>query len=362
MRNPRAKRLIFCSLFLAILISTVAVLSCHAEDYPDISKINPNFYLNANQQFFHRPDSGYALISTDSSSITMASLLNSNGDLDYGCIDKAIIVKFSYEKASLCGNFLYISGRAPDDDGCVEIERIDLNNGKCLMNKVINVDCDFTRDFSVDENGRISLVTVPIGSVIKPDTSASIYIFDSEHNNVSIDPQPADTASSDLSESSNTTQSTASSTTSSTASSQQSEENDSPPARLNFDGPVTVESLQKELDANALGQKLRVFTVDKKEVKGGNIGTGQIVETVLNGKTESRYTAVIPGDLDGTGTVTEDDCQILYKYFTKSPALGSSVLSGPFFDAAKINNDKKIDPTRQELHPSDLLKIKKLIK
>ncbi|MDF2632772.1 MAG: hypothetical protein K0Q85_1368 [Caproiciproducens sp.] len=382
MGNPRAKRIVLCSLLLVILISSVTALSGHAENYPDIGNISQTLYLSGNQQFFHRPGDGYVLISTDFSSKTMVSLLDSNGNLDYSCGRKAISLKFAYQKAALYGNFLYLAGWAPDISGCVAIERIDLTAGKYLLNKIIKVDCDFTKNFSVDENG-ISLLTVPAGNPIDASTIASLYIFDSEHDGTCIEAQARAPVSSVPSASSGTDSivSTASSVTSgigsesssaastasgivsapsSAAPSQQPDE--TKPSTFHFHGPVTVASLQKELDANALGQQLRVLTADHKEVKDGSIGTGSIVETILNGKTESRYTAVIPGDLDGTGTVTEYDCQILYNYFTKTSALRPSVLSGPYFEAALLSNTNTIDSSRSELHPGDILKIKKLIK
>ncbi len=372
MGNPHAKRIVLCSLLLVILISSVAALSGHAENYPDINNILPNLYLDGNQQFFHRPGNGYALISTDFSSKTKVALLDNNGDLDYSCGRKAISLNFAYEKAALYGNFLYLAGWAPDTGSCVEIEQIDLTAGKYLQNKIVKVDCDFTKNFSVDENG-ISFLTVPAGNPIGASTMTSLYVFDSEHDGTCIEPQACTPVSSTLSVSSGTDSgivsepsgaaSTASgivSAPSSTASSQQPDE--TKPSTFCFHGPVTVAGLQKELDANALGQQLRVFTADHKEVKDGNIGTGSIVETILNGHTESRYTAVIPGDLDGTGTVTEYDCQILYNYFTKPSALRPSVLSGPYFEAALLSNTNAIDSSRSELHPGDILKIKKLIK
>lgn len=370
MGNSRSKRVLLSTLLLLIFISSVAVLSGHAEDYPDISKINPILYLNQNQQFFHRPGGGYALISTDSTSNTYASLLDSDGELDYACAKKVIVMKFAYEKASLCGDILYIAGKAPDIAGCVKIERIDLSSGKYLMNMILNVDCDFSNGFSADANGKLSLVTAPLGSVVEPDLRASFYLFDTENKDACLVALPVDSVSSNSNESvapaSGGTGSSASesvsSVSSSIVSSQQPEESEPALSKFRFEGPVTVESLQKELDANALGQKLRVFSADNTEIKKGCIGTGQIIKTFLNDKIESQYIVLIPGDLDGTGTITEDDCRILYSYFTKSPLLCSSVLSGNFFDAAKISDDKKLDTIRKELYPSDLLKIKKLVK
>lgn len=368
MGNPRAKRIILCSLLLVIIISSVAALSGYAENYPDIGNINQTLYLNGNQQFFHRPGSGYALISTDFSSKTMVSLLDSNGNLDYSCGRKAISLKFVYEGAAQYGSFLYLAGWAPDTSDCVEIEQIDLITGKYWLNKIIKVNCDFTKNFSVDENG-ISLLTVPAGNPIDSSMIASLYIFDSEHEDACIQAQASAPVSSTQSASSGTTSSVseASSVTSSIVSESSDSSNTassivSEPPTFHFYGPVTVAALQKELDANALGQQLRVLTADHKEVKDGNIGTGSIVETILNGKTENRYTAVIPGDLDGTGTVTEYDCQILYNYFTKASTLRPSVLSGPYLEAALLSDTNSIDSSRCELHPGDILKIKKLIK
>jgi hypothetical protein len=400
MRNSRAKRIILCTLMFAILISTVTALSGHAEDYPDISKINSNLYLNGNQQFFHRPGGGYALISTDLSGKTMISLLDGNGNFDYNCGRKSITVKFVYEKAAPCGSFLYLAGWSAGSGDCIEIQQIDMSTGKRVLNKIVNVNCSFSRTFSVDDNV-ISLVTVPVGTAIDDLTSVSRYIFNPEYDGGCIEPEsvtPASSAvdvssgagssnaastssdapseassasgtTSNISSTSSSVSSTASaassasssvSSSSSTASSQPPEKNE--PSTFHFDAPVTVAVLRKELEANAPDKKLRVSTADHKVIKQGKIGTGSIVETTVNGITESSFIAVIPGDLDGTGTVTARDYQILYDYFTKSPAQRASVLSGPYFEAALLNDTNTIDPSRTQLHPGDILKIKKLLK
>ena len=130
MEKSRAKRILACTLLLAVLISSVTALSGHAENYPDISAIDSTLYFDGNQQFFHRPGGGYALISTNLSSKTMVSLLDSNGEFDYSCGRKAISLNFVYEKATLYENSLYLAAWTPDVSDCVDIEQLDLNTGK----------------------------------------------------------------------------------------------------------------------------------------------------------------------------------------------------------------------------------------
>ena len=364
MRERRIKRLILCSVCLcaAALMPMIAALSCYAENYPDISKVEPSLYYPDNQQFFHRPGTGFLLISTDSLSSTKAALLDSGGKLDYGSVKDVTAIKFVYQAAALCGNYLYLAGMSPAAD-CAEIGRLDLSSGKCIINNVPGVSCDFTRDFSADAQGRIFLVTAAAGTQIDGSTPASLFLFDGANNNGTISPQDPEPASS-IPDSSVPASRPAESSDSSDASSPDQMPDDLPPVIENYDfsGPVTMEALQKELDENHLNQELRVFTGDKKEVKSGNIGTGQIVLTMLNGKTASAYIAVIPGDLDGSGTVTDYDCRLLYDYFTRTGTENASVLSGPYLEAAKISDENRTDKSGRSLQTGDLLKIKRLIK
>ncbi|WP_312691809.1 hypothetical protein [Caproiciproducens sp.] len=370
MRERRIKRLILCSVCLcaAALMPIVAALSCYAENYPDISKVESRLYYPDNQQFFHRPGTGFVLISTDSLSSTKAALLDNGGKLDYSSVRDVTAIKFAYQAAALCGNYLYLAGMSPAAADCAEIGRLDLSNGKCIINNVPGVSCDFTRDFSADAQGRVFLVTAAADTQIDGNTPASLFLFDGAHNNGTISPQNPEPASSvpvssvPVSQPSESSDSGGSSSQSSSFPDEMPD--DLPPVIENYDfsGPVTMEALQKELDENHLNQKLRVFTGDKKEVKSGNIGTGQIVLTTLNGKTASAYIAVIPGDLDGSGTVTDYDCRLLYDYFTRTGTENASVLSGPYLKAAKISDENWTDKSGRSLQTGDLLKIKKLIK
>lgn len=360
MGHSRARRLLCCFLLLSIIICSFAALSGNAQDYPNIADIYPTLYLTDSQQFFHRTG-GYVLISTDSSSKTLASLLDSSGELDTACVQKPIVIKFAYQKVALYGDILYLVGNAAGKAHYVDIERINLCTGEYKMNVISSVDCDYSRGFNADANENLSLVTGPSGVVINPTTPVSHYLFDVQQDGIFLYPQPDEPASSSTA---SAVTSVLSSTVSASPSSEVASQPDSEPplSPFPFDQQVTVESLQKELDANGLGQKLHVFSQDNIECKSGCIGTGQIIKTYLGDKLENQYTAVIPGDLDGTGTVTEKDLQILYTYFTKFPSSGSPILSGTFFEAAKISSDLKIDASRSTLLPSDLLKIKKLEK
>jgi hypothetical protein len=385
MKNARTRRIILSTLAIAAMIFSATFFSGYAQNYPDIDSINPTLYFSGNQQFFHRPNGGYALVSTDMKGKTRIALLNGSGEFDYNCGRKPITVSFTYEKAAIYGDFLYAAGWSSAMTDCVEIQQIQLNTGAYMQNKIINTACAFERDFCVNEEG-ISLVTAPLGTAIDSLTKPSLYLFDSEHDGGHIEALPFPSASSlneessavfssDVSSEASSTSSitsgisstVSSASSSSPSSSMASSSSSQPPGTdkiptYHFNAPVTVEALQKEIEQNSPEQKLRVLKSNHRELKAGNIGTGFILETIVNEKTESRYIAVIPGDLDGNGIVTEDDCAILYHYFTKPSSLKPSVLSGAYYEAALFSGEGSIDPTHKELQPGNLLKIKKLIK
>ncbi|WP_444659270.1 hypothetical protein ACRQV7_02290 [Caproiciproducens sp. R2] len=368
MRDRRKKRLMLCIICVcaAALMPMIAALSCYAEDYPDISKIDSNLYYPDNQQFFRRPGTGFVLISSNASS-TRTALLDSDGNLDYGSVRGPTVIKFVYEAACLSGNYLYLAGMSPSAANCAVIGRLDLSDGKCIVNNILSVSCDFSRNFSADAQGRVTLVIVPYGEQLDAGTPASSFLFDGANNNGNISPEPPGPDSS--SPSSEAPDSSAPESGVPDPGSSSSSPSDQIPADLpsvmenyDFPGPVTLEALQGEMAEVNPDQSLRVFTADKKEIKGGNIGTGQTIVTMQGGKTAGAYIAVIPGDLDGSGTVTDYDCRLLYEYFIQTGAGDTPSLSGPYLEAAKISDESGADRSGRSLQTGDLLKIKKLIK
>ncbi|MGX8700594.1 hypothetical protein [Caproiciproducens sp.] len=363
MGNRRRKRLILCILCMcaAALMPMIAALSCYAEDYPDIGKIDSNLYYPDNRQFFRRPGTGFVLISSNASS-TRAALLDSDGNLDYGSVRGATVIKFAYEAACLSGNYLYLAGMSPSTANCAVIGRLDLSGGKCIVNNIPNVSCDFSRNFSADAQGRVTLVTVPCGGQPDTGTPASFFLFDGANNNGNISPETPGPDSS--SPSSEAPESGVPNPVSSSPAPSDEIPADLPSVMENYDfaGPVTLETLQGELAEVNPDQNLRVFTADKKEIKSGNIGTGQTIVTLQGGKTAGAYVAVIPGDLDGSGTVTDYDCRLLYEYFIQTGAGDTPSLSGPYLEAAKISDESGADRSGRSLQTGDLLKIKKLLK
>ncbi|MBW7571196.1 hypothetical protein [Caproiciproducens faecalis] len=367
MKIRRLRRMIFGLVCLCAAILVPLTVACYAEDYPDISAVEPSLYYADRQQFFHRPGTGFVLISTDSLSSTKAALLDSGGKLDYSSVRGPTSIKFAYEAACLCGNYLYLAGNSPVTENCALIGRLDLSTGKCILNQVLNVRCDFSRDFSADDRDRVTLVTVPAGEQINAGTPAAAFLFDAAHNNGVISPQapdPEPSSSEPEAPASSAPESSAPESSAPTSSSVNEMPADLPSKIENYDypGPVTVEGLQSELDANGLNQNLRVFSSNQKEIKSGTIGTGHTVVVMKDGKTVSACTAVIPGDLDGSGTITDYDCRLLYEYFTQTEVGGTPTLSGPYLEAAKISDDSLADKSGRGLQTGDLLKIKKLIK
>lgn len=387
MKSPHTRKFVLSAFLFAVLVFTFTALYGHAQNYPDINDINPTLYLSANQQFFQRPGGGYALVSTNLNGKTMLSLLNNDGELDFRVGRKPITFNFTYKKATPYENFLYLTGWSSELDNSVAIKQIQLDTGKHLLNSIANTSCDFERDFNVNEHG-LWLVTAPVGTAVDPLTPPSLYRFNAELDGDIITAQPFPPASSASGESSggvssaisstavpgtssgassssaspvSSAPSTPSATSSGTAGTSSSSQPDNSPT-FHFDAPVTVEALQKELAQAAPNQKLRVLNHNSRELKTGNIGTGCTIETLTDGKTDTRYIAVIPGDLDGNGIVTEDDCAILYRYFTKPAPLKAAVLNGAYYEAALLCANDSVHFNQKELETGDLLKIKKLIK
>lgn len=110
-----------------------------------------------------------------------------------------------------------------------------------------------------------------------------------------------------------------------------------------------MNDLQRQLDAEGRGAAVRITAADGTPVASGSVGTGAVIEVLVNGVVESRVTAVVPGDLTGNGTLTPRDSALIYEY-----CIGRQNLSGYYLDAADVNRDGKVDT-------SDMLQIKSKI-
>lgn len=74
-----------------------------------------------------------------------------------------------------------------------------------------------------------------------------------------------------------------------------------------FSGPVTVEELAEEIRPQPHGLWVRVTSPSGTDRKSGSVCTGDTVDTLdAEGARQSRVIAVIPGDLTGSGSVTEE--------------------------------------------------------
>ncbi len=372
MKSTHSKIRFFVIVCISILLPIIIAVSSYAENYPDINNIDKKFYYNTDYQFFRRPNSGYVLLSTNKINKSMAALLDENGDFDYSSAFKPTSINFVYENTSLCKNYLYIIGKLPKPSKGVTIGRLDLSNGRLIVNKIIDVECDFSREFTSDTDGKLTIYTAPLGQDINDISVPNVYIFDGEHMNISLSPQPSE-INSEPDKNNPDEQNDDNSETDNTDTEKGGEKNKEPefipsdktsltPQNYYFDTPVTIDSLQSVLDENSLGQKLHVVSTNNQEVKQGYIGTGMTIKTLNKKEVETVYTAVVAGDLDGLGTVTNNDYRILYDYLTQPSSDKKEILSGPFYEAAKITDDLKADKSDRKLHTSDLLKIKKLIK
>lgn len=119
-----------------------------------------------------------------------------------------------------------------------------------------------------------------------------------------------------------------------------------------FTKPVTVESLQKTLDAqnDIYAARVIVTSVSGIRRESGYVCTGDSI-TVLdqNGQITSTVTADVLGDLTRCGMPTETGCSLLYSYLTNQSGLKSDLLS-----AADMNQDGRVDT-------ADLLAMKKAL-
>ena len=328
MKSPHSKIRVFVVLLISVLIPITIAVSSHAENYPDINNIDKKLYYTTDYRFFRRPNGGYVLLSTNKVNKSMAALLDENGNLDYSSAYKPKSINFVYENTSLCENYLYIIGKLPTPSKGVIIGRLDLSNGNLIINKIVDVECDFSREFTSDTDGKLTIYTAPLGQDIDGISVPNIYIFDDEHMNIILSPQPSEINSEPAKDNPDKPNDD-SSETDNTDTEEDGEKNNGPesepgdktsptPQNYCFDTPVTIDSLQSVLDENGLGQKLHVVSADNQEVKQGYIGTGMTIKTLNEKKEiETVYTVVIAGDLDGLGTVTNNDYRILYDYLTQ---------------------------------------------
>lgn len=340
MSDTQAKRLILLiSILLPVLI--MAIPLCRADNFPDISKIDQSYVLNNKHQFFIK-DSGYVLVSTDSVKETLITILNSKGKPDKNAAI-ATSVPFAYEQAVQSGDYLYLVGNAPNQDSCVKIARFQITGCNLVQNEIDGVQCDFTRGFHVEDDGSFFLVTVPYGTEINSLSPFRKYVFDPNHE----DARCAERTITNSDFTSNSGSKPA--VPSSNAKESEESYNNTNTRTYVFEEAVTIEALRNLLDCEEEDAAIRVTAPDGTVLKSGNVGTGFTIEILRNGQVESRITAVIPGDLTGSGKITEQDSVLLYEHITNQRQL-----TGLFLQAADMNGDGKIDT-------SDMLRIKKLI-
>ncbi len=360
--SKQIKRLSVCFFMLFVMIVAVTYVTSRAETTPDISSLDPSYYQPYNQRFFAKQGGGYLMTSTDNAYMSMVTLLDAAGNLDDSLGSSTVRVSFPYIEAAVCGDNLYLVGTNPDNSKDLQICRFSTKDGRRIYNQIIDVSYDLSRGFHADESGNLTLVTVSYGSELTETSPFWIYAFRADANGANCvgvpvpaeesSAPPSSTVSSATASSSDSGDSSLESSAASSASS--AEPNDPQPVNPSaepyvFAGPVTVESLQLQLDSDGRGAAVRVIAPNGSQVISGMVGTGCEIEVLRNGQVESCVTAVIPGDLIGTGDVTEQDYRFLYEHI-----IHQQELNGIFFQAADLNHDGKLD-TR------DMLKIKSMM-
>jgi len=358
MENKRIKRLITCLLVLTVMVAAVTVITCSAESYPNVSNLDSSYLLPDNQQIFHRPNDGFVVASTNSYDQTIVTMLDASGNPDETLSNAAFYFNFVYVKAAVCGEFIYIAAEDPNTNQGLLIYRLGLVSPSRVYNKILNVSCDFNRGFNVDADGNLFLVTVPYGNELNSSSPFWVYSFQANSNGAACSgtqvpdsaPSSSEVPSAAAPSSASNSVPVSSSESSVPSSSNNSEPNVPDAKPYVFSGPITVETLQQQLDSDGRGATVRVTDTNGSLITNGSVGTGSIVEVLLDGRIESRIIAVVPGDLTGTGTVTAQDNRILYEHVTNQAGL-----NGFYFQAADLNNNSKVDP-------GDMLKIKSMIK
>lgn len=354
---------LFAALFAGICI-TAASVGSRAETKPDLSSLGSEYLLSDNQQILPI-SSGYVVISTDSVSSTNVVFVDQSGQL---LDDNIYPFWFTYQKAVLCGDSLYLVGQAPGKNNTVQISWLDLPSKKFNTNYIPNVNYDLSRGFYAEPGGKLYLVTTATDTV--PNSASPFYLYrfpaESKEPNLIGTPAPdyvpggsssvPPSSSPSSQESSGSSVPSSSSqpgsslpSTPSTPSSSSSSPTPPKAAPYYFTGAVTVNELQKQLDAEGRGAAVRITAADGTPVVSGSVGTGAVIEVLVNGVVESRVTAVVPGDLTGSGTLTPRDSALIYEY-----CIGRQNLSGYYLDAADVNRDGKVDT-------SDMLQIKSKI-
>jgi hypothetical protein len=346
--------LLVCTVIFAAVTAVAAAVTGRAETtMPDLSHLDSYYLLSDNRQILPVPGGFYAVSSTDSRYVTYVTLVDANG---YPLDSDPAMFLFVYQKAAVCGDDLYLAGNTPGSESTVSFTRLHLPDRSRVTNQASGVSCDFSRGFYAKPGGKLYLATGPAET--PPDSSSPFFLYlfsDSEGQNLVGTPEPgftpgdSDPSSSDSSESSSP-QSTLSSQPSSSQppSSSSSSDPESAPV-YRFDQPITVAALQEHLDAEGRGSSVRVTGADGNAVTAGNVCTGAVVEILRNGQIDGRVTAVVAGDLTGTGTITPQDSLLLYEY-----CIGQQNLSGLSLEAADIDGDGRVDT-------SDMLKMKSFL-
>lgn len=354
-------------LLLSALIFTAAVVGVaslygHAQTTPDLSHLDSDHLLNDNRQVFPVPNGNYAVLSTDSENLTYLVFVDTNGNLLDDSNPKTFL--FVYQTACVCGNNLYLCGPSVFSGNTLEIYRVRLDSRASVKNLISDAGCDFSRGLYAKPEGDVYLVTGAPGSTFSSDAPFSCYRF-SDTPNAVLTGSPAPGFSPNSPETSESSESSESFISSEPSSSESISSSEAPqpsssgsssssiepfaPAEYRFASPITVTALQEQLKAEGRGAMVRVTSMDGKPVTSGPVGTGCLVEVLLNGQVDSRITAIIPGDLTGSGDVTLQDAAMLWEY-----CVGRRSLSGLYLKAADLNGDGAVNT-------SDILKLRNLI-
>ena len=360
----RVKRcmLVVCAFIFAFAAAVCTSVSGRAESLPDISRLDSSYLLPDNRQILSLPGVGYAVVSTDSRLRTYIAFVNADGEL-LDDSDPAQFL-FVYSKAAVSGSTVYIAGNDVKGQNIVWLGSISASEKNICVNQVDNAVGDFSRGFYTEPDGKLYFVTTAAGSMPSDSAPFSKYIFSNtfgSHLTGALAPDfpsgssalpSMDSSSNTLPESSSSSpvQPDPSSVSSAGIPSSSSASSDAAPAPYCFSGPITVASLQAELDAAQQGSVVHVVGSGGAELTDGNVGTGSVIEVFRNGQLLSRVTAVVLGDLTGDGTVTRQSGNLLYEY-----CVGLRTLSGVYLQAADIDRDGKVDS-------SDILKIKSMIR